>query len=197
MMMPKFIAAYDGLHFVAGVGVKQLQDYLRGDEGLKKYSESFLGLSRAFVSLTSSDLFKLGGFAVVLQPKQVIEVPPGFLLAQTGLSTTSIIVHWVSARPDKEALSWSQQIEVAYTLVQNDLGEGEAATGTVSDSESSFLKKMKFQLSVAPILLEKVSQSRLAAQQDAIRQSGIDSLDPLRDKYLKDQKLQDAVMHSD
>ena len=175
MMMPKFIAAYDGLHFVAGVGVKQLQDYLRGDEGLKKYSESFLGLSRAFVSLTSSDLFKLGGFAVVLQPKQVIEVPPGFLLAQTGLSTTSIIVHWVSARPDKEALSWSQQIEVASNLVQNDLGEGEAATGTVSDSESSFLKKMKFQLSVAPILLqwicgrlEKVSHSRLAAQHAAI-----------------------------
>ena len=29
MMMSKFIAAYDGLHFVAGVGVKQLQDYWR------------------------------------------------------------------------------------------------------------------------------------------------------------------------
>ena len=72
MMMPKFIAAYDGLHFVAGVGLKQLQNYVRDDEDLKTYSESFLGLSRAFVSLSASDLFKLGGFAVVLQPKQVI-----------------------------------------------------------------------------------------------------------------------------
>ena len=89
--------------------------------------------------------------------------------------------------------------------MKNDLGEGEgeAASGALSAAESAFLKKMKFQLSVAPILLqwicgrlEKVSQSRLHALQEAIQTYGMDSLDPLRQKYLKDEKLRHAVMHS-
>ena len=79
LMMSKFIANYDGLHFVAAVGMRQLAEYARKTPALSEKSQSFLGLSEIVVMMSKEDIWNIGGFTVTLQPGQVLEIPAGFV----------------------------------------------------------------------------------------------------------------------
>lgn len=77
-MMSRFMANYEGVHFVAGVGLCELARGIQEHPTLKDKAATFLGLCEAMVLLTKEELWGMGGFAVTLQPKQVLEIPAGF-----------------------------------------------------------------------------------------------------------------------
>jgi hypothetical protein len=203
-MLPKFIAVVDGFHFVAGVDIKQLQDALAQDDfkDLAHLAPSFLGLSKALVSLKPDQIYKMGGFAAVVQPNQVLEIPAGFISAQTSLSTTCTFVHWSTCRPD--SLSWEEQIKVASDAVEHDISKSQVATEgaslTVSQAELKFLEKVQYQLDLAPLVLkwlhgraEQKSDSRFFMQAEVKERDRISSLDSYREMLASNAALSNSV----
>ena len=194
LMFPKFIAVVDGFHFVAGVDIKRLQDALAQDDfkELAHLAPSFLGLSKALVSLNPDQIYKMGGFAAVVQPNQVLEIPAGFIMAQTSLSSTCTIVHWATCRPD--SLSWHEQIKVASEAVEHDISQSQVAAGgaslSVSQAELKFLQKVGYQLEIAQHLLkwlhgraEKKGDSKFFMQAGVKERDGTSSLDSHREMF--------------
>ena len=195
MGLSKFIANYDGIHFVAGVNLIHLQESVMNMKHLKHHADSFLGLSRAFVSLTSEELFSMGGFAVALQPKQVLEIPAGYLIAQTALSAGNIIVHWVGARADKNQLGYGHILDFASVVVQNDLD-----SASLSELDKAFLKRLSDQISVGKVLLpwavERLKherKGRLFRQKELAQHDGVQSLDKLREMFNEDSAFHAAA----
>ena len=78
-MLSKMIANYEGLHFVAAVGVCQLAEGISKHPTLSDKATSFLGLADAMVNLTADELWSMGGFAITLQSGQVLEIPAGWV----------------------------------------------------------------------------------------------------------------------
>ena len=76
--MSKMIGNYVGLHFVAAVGVCELVEGISKHPTLSGQAKTFLGLADALVSLTIDELWSMGGFAITLQPGQVLEIPAGW-----------------------------------------------------------------------------------------------------------------------
>lgn len=157
MMMPKFISCYQGICFVAGAPILPLQAAVRQDEKLQDLAGSFLGLNKALVSLSLPQLWEVGGFAVALQPKQVLEIPAGYLIAETNLSDKSVSISWNSFRAEASHLDWEAHIAAAQDLVEADLALASDDSkprpadlpDLASESSRSYLNKVKIQLLIA------------------------------------------------
>ena len=201
-MFPKFLGVVDGFQFIAGVDIKKLQDTISTKDTFKEWhhtASSFFGLSKALVSLTPAELNEMGGFAAVVQPNQVIEIPAGFIIAQTSLSNTCTYVHWVACRPSQ--LSWDEQIKVASDAVDQDYQDlSKQDPGAVSQTQLAFLKKVEYQLALAPILLKwfreraaRKEESRFFRTAEGKQHDGVSSLDSLRQKFATDTAFSNAV----
>ena len=155
MMLPKFFAVVEGVHFVVGANFLALKEAVSKHEVLHDLASSFMGLGKALVSLPLDDLWALGGFAIAVQPKQVLEVPGGYLLAETPLSAKALVISWTSFRPVE--LPWADEIKEAAAGVEADLKLESPLAKEMPDPKTSnkeFLLKMKAQLEIAPKVVE-------------------------------------------
>ena len=84
MMLPRVIANYEGLGFVAAVDLCVLADAMSKSEDAnrKASASSFVGLCKSLVGLTKEELWDMKGFVVILQPGQVLEIPAGWVPCQ-------------------------------------------------------------------------------------------------------------------
>eukprot|EP00435_Cladocopium_sp_Y103_P017911 s3226_g4.t1 len=151
LMMSRFLANYEGVHFVSGVGLCELAQGIQDHPTLKDKATTFLDLCEAMVMLTKEELWGMGGFAVTLQPRQVLEIPAGFVVAQTSLSATSIFLHWTAQRRDANFRKWGHQVEKAMELLNADLARMDNPD---TKRAKNFLDSTISQLKVSPHILK-------------------------------------------
>ena len=109
----------DGIRFFAGVPIKALQEHLFDTKS--EHQESFYGACAALPEMSPISVFELGGFITTLQANQVLEIPPGYLCAETLLTETSTIVHWTTLRPiQQDLLEFGVHVDVARTIIEHD-----------------------------------------------------------------------------
>lgn len=195
MMLPRMIACHEGLIFVAAVGVDTLANYLPNNDNLKNFADSFFGLSTALVSLTLDELYEIGGFAIALQPGQVLEVPGGCLCAETSLSHKAIYLQWVNCRPHPNSLNWQHHLQKTCELVAKDLHSFESGTSP-KPGQREMLTKLDLQLKIAPKLLawmiERLSVSETSAwglYLEALSHEDMIDMDAILDYYVGDSKF--------
>ena len=158
LMMPRFICSVEGCHFVIGASAASLDKAVRASTVLRNMADSFLGLTRALISLTKEEIFNIGGFVVVLKPGQVLQVPGGYIVAQTGFSPESSITHWISSRGTAGDLNFGDHIDLVLRLLENDM---KALKDAPADKERfGYVQNLYKQLSAAPLFL-KWAQDRL------------------------------------
>ena len=200
-MMPAFYMCQEGVRFVAGACLVELQSYARETEGLSEFAESFLGLSRVLISLSPQDLFHIGGFAVALQPGQILEVPGGFVVAETGLTEKMVGIQWSSFRPS--FTDWGKKIELCLEVLEADYRNLLVAAkpeASEKGAEELHLNRIWQQCIIGQHVL-KWAQNRLehACHSDWSKQKGlaqdldVQSLDSSYNYFLLKKAFQKAV----
>ena len=93
-LLGRCVAVVSGFRFICGVSACKLASHVIKNGGIPPQKVSFMDLCLRLVHLLPDQLFELGGWCVVLKEKQVIQIPPGYIVAETNMSPNSIATSW-------------------------------------------------------------------------------------------------------
>ena len=93
-LLGRCVAVVSGFRFICGVSACKLASHVIKNDGFPPQKVSFMDLCLRLVHLLPDQLFELGGWCVVLKEKQVIQIPPGYIVAETNTSPNSIATSW-------------------------------------------------------------------------------------------------------
>ena len=130
MLLPKMVVCHEGIRLVAGVSAASLLDYVESKDAVNREVDdawqcSFLQLLSRLPMLTAEELNELGGFFVMLKPNQALEVPGGYILAETCLSTSCVVSTWSCVRQEdvQEGATWTDSLGRLRRLVWEDMND--------------------------------------------------------------------------
>ena len=160
MMLPKMICCRQGVRFVAGVAADRLLEHVRaadtnveenGDED--SWQNSLLQLFVKMTRLSPKELFQLHGFFVLLKPNQVLEVPGGYILAETSMTNVCVTSSWNCLRAEDANAAWVTGLVGSL----QDLAQADLATESLLGAQSqnlTFLKQASTMMQGSPALFE-------------------------------------------
>ena len=114
-------------------------------ETRKDWRCSFLDLCSALTSLSPSELRDVGAFVVVVKPDQLLEIPAGFVFAETPLTASNVTSYFSVIQPDYQP--WNTLVSIMEDLVSSDVARN-------PKGNDDFLKRLSLQLEVLPAFLD-------------------------------------------
>lgn len=173
MLLPKMVVCHEGIRFVAGVCAEKLLDYVESKDAVNRaeddpWQRSFLQLLSRLPCLDPEEFSTLDGFFVMLKPSQALEIPGGYIIAETCLSTSCVVSTWSCVRQEdvQEGATWTHSLGRLRRLVWEDQNDKTEYAPRLKAENDKYLARQALLLDALEDLLKWLQRAPPALAED-------------------------------